>query len=263
MTRRHVTGVRSVGRALDVLEALAAPAAASGYGLSELSEATRLPAPTVHRLLATLVTRGWVTQRPSSRKYVLGSAPIRVAASAGRLDATARPWLAGLAELSGETAGLATLEDGWLVHTAEVPAPARLRVDVGLGERLRPAALAAGRVLLALLPPAEAGLILERTGGVRSAALVADLEATATRGWAADEPGPEAAGHGLRGIAVPVVRAGIPVAAVSLTGPAARFHRAAAERLLPALTVAAATIAAEVAWDVTAGPPRVGPAATT
>ena len=262
MSRRHVTGVRSVGRALDVVEALSAPAAASGYGLSELSEATCLPAPTVHRLLATLVARGWVTQRPGSRKYMLGSAPIRVAASAGRLDAAARPWLTGLAELSGETAALATLEDGWLVHTAEVPSPARLRVDVGLGERLRPAALAVGRVILALLPASEAARIIELTGGVSSAALAAELEGTAAQGWAADEPGPEAAGHGLRAIAVPVVRAGVPVAAVSLTGPATRFGRAAADRLLPALTGTAATIAAEVAWDVTAGPPRVGPAAT-
>ncbi len=61
--------VHSVDRALDLLEALAAGDGATG--ITALAARTGLHASTAHRLLATLVRRGWVEREPRTRRYRL------------------------------------------------------------------------------------------------------------------------------------------------------------------------------------------------
>src|SRR6266566_5504172 len=68
-------GVQSIERAFDLLEMLAD--AGGALGLSELSTVSGLPLPTVHRLMRTLVNRGYVRQE-ASRRYTLGSRLIRL-----------------------------------------------------------------------------------------------------------------------------------------------------------------------------------------
>jgi len=62
--QRAGDGVQSVERALELLEALAEPGEAKG--VSELARATGLPVATIHRLLATMVSRGYVRQDSGS-----------------------------------------------------------------------------------------------------------------------------------------------------------------------------------------------------
>ncbi len=61
--------VHSVDRALDLLEALAASGGAAA--ITALAARTGLHASTAHRLLATLVRRGWVEREPRTRRYRL------------------------------------------------------------------------------------------------------------------------------------------------------------------------------------------------
>src|SRR5271169_4650861 len=68
--RAAAGGVQSIERAFDLLEMLAD--AGGALGLSELSTVSGLPLPTVHRLMRTLVNRGYVRQE-ASRRYTLGS----------------------------------------------------------------------------------------------------------------------------------------------------------------------------------------------
>ena len=58
-------GVQSVDRAIDLLELLADAGGEST--LSELAGRTALPLPTIHRLMRTLLARGYVRQLPSRR----------------------------------------------------------------------------------------------------------------------------------------------------------------------------------------------------
>ena len=67
---KATNGVQSVERALDIIESLAN--ADGELGLTDLVTATGLPLATVHRLLTTLVGRGYVSQAPQSRRYLLG-----------------------------------------------------------------------------------------------------------------------------------------------------------------------------------------------
>ncbi len=68
-------GVQSVERVFDILELMAS--AGGAIGVSELADRAGLPLPTIHRLIRTLVDRGYVRQLPT-RRYALGPKLIRL-----------------------------------------------------------------------------------------------------------------------------------------------------------------------------------------
>ena len=75
-------GVQSVHRALDLLEVVAARGGTLTIG--EISALTGIPLPTAHRLLRTLVDRGYMRQAPD-RRYALGFRLVPLGASAGAM----------------------------------------------------------------------------------------------------------------------------------------------------------------------------------
>lgn len=230
--------VQSVGRALDVLEALAH--AGRPLGVGEVSELTGLPQGTAHRLLGSLHERGYV-RRAGSRKYSLGASAVRLADGAQRaLARTARPYLAELVELSGETANVAVREGDDVVYVAQVSSPHTLRMFAEVGRHVPAHSTAVGKVLLAALSREEALRILRRTGlPARSPATITDLAAfeaeldlVAERGWASDEEEQEV---GVRCVAVPVGTPDAALAAISVSGPAERFAGCRTEGLVEAM----------------------------
>jgi IclR family transcriptional regulator, acetate operon repressor len=224
----RVAPVQSVDRALALLEALAA--ADSPIGVSALAERTGLPQGTAHRLLHGLQERGYV-RHDASRKYSVGTAALLLGDAAQRsLARSARPHLAELVDVSGETANLAVLEGDDVVYVAQVPSPHTLRMFAEVGRHVPPHSTAVGKVLLAAMPRERALAILRRTGLPRRTTTTItslddfgrELDRVSQRGWAADEEEQEA---GVRCVAVPVggEGSGPVVAAVSLSGPAERF----------------------------------------
>ncbi|MCK2219871.1 IclR family transcriptional regulator [Actinomadura sp. ATCC 31491] len=218
--------VQSVERALDVLEALAEHGGEAG--LSELAARTGLPYGTIHRLLQTLLARGYVRQ-DTDRRYALGGGLVRLGGVAGGMVGVwAQPYLAKMVELSGETANLAVLEGDFVVYVAQVPSPRRLRMFAEVGRRVLPHSTAVGKVLLAGRPPQEALAVFERTGMPRRTPntitavtdMLAELDAVRERGWAMDLGEEELGVHCL---AVPVCDGGRVVAAMSVSGPAERI----------------------------------------
>ncbi|NJA55642.1 IclR family transcriptional regulator [Streptomyces sp. NEAU-H3] len=75
-------GVQSLERAFDLLERMAD--AGGEVGLSELATSSGLPLPTIHRLMRTLVSTGYVRQQ-ENRRYALGPRLIRLGESASVL----------------------------------------------------------------------------------------------------------------------------------------------------------------------------------
>src|SRR5204862_292455 len=69
--RRSRRSVQSVDRALDLLEALAG--ADGEVAITALATRTALHVSTVHRLLATLLRRGYVRQNPDTSRYYAGA----------------------------------------------------------------------------------------------------------------------------------------------------------------------------------------------
>ncbi|MEV0149264.1 MULTISPECIES: IclR family transcriptional regulator [unclassified Nonomuraea] len=247
--------MQSIDRALDVLETLAEHGGAAG--LSEIAAKTGLPYGTIHRLLRTLLARGYVRQE-SDRRYALGAGLVRLGGVAeGMVGEWARPHLARMVELSGETANLAVLEGDFVVYVAQVPSPRRLRMFAEVGRRVLPHSTAVGKVLLAGRGAEEAVTLLERTGMPRrtpntiteTAAMLAELDRVRAAGYALDLGEEELGVHCL---AVPVSDGERVVAAMSVSGPAERIDAVDREQLAEGLRTIARAFGTELA-PVTTG----------
>lgn len=251
MTARKTKGaVQSVERALDVLEALAESDGA--LGLTRLIEATKLPLATVHRLVTTLALRGYIRQDPDSRKYLLGPSVLKLREPYTRLFGVwAQPHLAELAEISQESANLAVLDGTEVVYIEQVAAPRKLRIFTQVGNRVLPHSSAVGKVLLAFSPRDDAERIIKRNGLPRRTSatitdwdrLCAELDAVARQGFAVDAGEEE---EEVRCVAVPVFVVGQPVAAMSVSGPAARLRMLQQDRLLAEMTRISAALSASL-----------------
>jgi IclR family transcriptional regulator, acetate operon repressor len=253
-----------VERALELLEALADPGEARG--VSELGRATGLPVATIHRLLATMASRGYVRQDPASHKYTLGSHLIRLGEAATRhFGRFARPYLAELMETSGETANLAVLEDGQVAYVAQVPSRQhRVRMFTEVGRRVLPHSSAVGKVVLAFRPRAEVEALLARMGLPRRTSktitdlgrFLAELDTVARQGYAVDSGEEEV---GVRCLAVPVFGVGESVAAMSVSAPEGRLEPKDIERILPEMLRISAALTG--AFISSTGQPDPGTAA--
>ncbi|MET8046649.1 MULTISPECIES: IclR family transcriptional regulator [unclassified Streptosporangium] len=221
-----MSAVQSVDRALDVLEALAEQGGEAG--LSEIAARTGLPYGTIHRLLRTLLARGYVRQE-SDRRYALGGALVRLGGVAERMVGVwAQPHLTKMVELWGETANLAVLEGDFVVYVAQVLSPRRLRMFAEVGRRVLPHSTAVGKVLMADRPDTEVASLVKRTGMPRRTAntitdlqgMLTELERVREHGYAMDLGEEEIGVHCL---AVGVHDGARTVAALSVSGPAERI----------------------------------------
>lgn len=244
-------GVQSVERALDLLELMAG--ADDSIGVSELAEKAGLPLPTIHRLVRTLVGRGFVRQLPS-RRYALGPKLIRLGESATALVGSwAGPHLADLVQATGETANMAVLDGTMAVYVAQVPSPHAMRMFTEVGRRVHPHCTGVGKALLLQLPDEAVRSLVARTGLPAQTshtlttpdALLEDLRTSRQRDYAVDEGEQEV---GVRCFAVPVPGAPTPTA-LSVSGPAARVTLESADHIVPLLTRIAAELGAEFDKD--------------
>ncbi|WP_181969686.1 IclR family transcriptional regulator [Paraburkholderia sp. DHOC27] len=190
--------LRSVSRALDVLEALGR-AASEGLTVAGVAEQIGVSKSTAFALLQTLLQRNFVTdvRLGGSRRYRLGLSLVflgdRAAEEVG-VSQLAMPVLRELTASTGLTSRLAILDHGYAVAISRVDAPGILRIASALGQRELPHCSALGKSLLALLPPARVVKLLTQTGMPRRTEytlttpveLMQDLLLVAERGYAFD-----------------------------------------------------------------------------
>lgn len=255
-TSRDAGGVQALDRALDLLELMAG--AADGVSLSCLAEVSGLPQSTIHRLLRTLIRRGYARQL-SSRHYALGPKCLQLGESASHLMGTwVGPHLRQLVEAIGETANLAVLDGDLVVYVAQAPSSRHsMRMFNEVGRRVHPHCTAVGKAILSQLPEGAVRQIIARTGMPRQTdrtitdigELLVELGRVRERGYAIDDGEQEV---GVRCFALPVPGAPVPMA-VSVSGPAARVTLAVARSSVPLLRSAANALGAELSGR--SGPP--------
>src|SRR3954449_8662048 len=155
-------GVQSVGRGIDLLELVAE--AGGEIGLSEPAERSGLPLASIHRLLRTMVDRGYMRQLPN-RRYALGARLIPLGQVAGiMLGSWARPVLTTLVDALGESANLAVLDDDAVMYVGQVASRHSMRMFTEVGRRVHAHCTGMGKVLLSQLPAATARELLVRGG---------------------------------------------------------------------------------------------------
>src|SRR5579864_7034693 len=163
--KRERTGVQSVERTLDILESLVE--FGSEVGLVEISQAVALPLATVHRLLGTLIQRGYVKQNQQNRKYALGFRALQMGHDMRQrfsLRLEARPFLQRLVQRVGESANLAVLDDGEVVYIDQAQSSRILRMFTQVGNRLPVHSTGSGKAMLAFAAPDVVEGVLRRQG---------------------------------------------------------------------------------------------------
>jgi len=230
---RERPGVQSVERTLDILESLVE--FGSEVGLVEISQTVGLPLATVHRLLGTLIRRGYVKQNRQNRKYSLGFRALQMGNDMRQrfsLRLEARPFLQRLVERSGESANLAVLDDGEVVYIDQAQSSRILRMFTQLGNRVSAHSTGSGKALLAFSPPDTVLGVLRRYGMTprtpntitQPERFAAELGRVRKLGYALDDQEHE---EGVRCLAVPVRDAsGQVVASLSISGPVTRLDDA-------------------------------------
>ncbi len=230
--------VHSVVRALSLLDSMAVQGRA--IGIADLSKRVRLHVSTVHRLLATLITRGYVRQDPETGKYGLGLRTFVLGqAYLEQMDLrrVVRPALRRLAQTTGETANLVVMDREEAVYLDKAESTQSLRFFSRIGHRAPLYCTAVGKVLLAWLPSEEREEVLGRlplTPLTRNTitevdALRRELERVAAQGYALDR---EECEEGASCLAVPLRdHSGLVSAALGISAPTVRLTDAKREQL--------------------------------
>ncbi|MCL1868916.1 MAG: helix-turn-helix domain-containing protein [Promicromonosporaceae bacterium] len=230
--------IASVDKALLALEALARTGA-TGAQLADLAADVGVHKTTLHRTLSALRYRGYAEQTPDG-SYRLGAAALVLGGtylSEENLPALLHPALAALSAQVDELVHLGALAGREIVYLDKVEPQRAVRVWSAVGRHQPAARTALGRAWLAA--EEAAGDVLDDTALARIAGQDADpaalrraLDAAHARGYAEED---EESEPGIACVAVAVVRAGRPVAAVSITAPAERLAGAPRRERLDAL----------------------------
>jgi DNA-binding IclR family transcriptional regulator len=201
-----------------------------GLSQAEIQRIVHLPKATAFRILNSWITEGFV--RKVGKRYFAGIALAQAGLKSLKgleLRDKARPVLAKLAHISGETAHLA-VESGahaLILEVADSPNPIRAANRAGALADIH--CSSTGKVFLAAKSNDEIEEVLERVildprtrkTHTSKESLMQDLETIRTNGYAVDD---EEYYLGVRCLAAPVYDAtGQLIAAIGITGTADRF----------------------------------------
>ena len=275
----RTTGVGVLDRCVTLLDLLAG----GPRSLRWLAEASNLPRPTAHRLLVALEAHRLVARDPgagaTAAAFRLGPRLTELAAVAGPeldLASLAGPVLDRLHSATGESVQLYVRSGDHRLCIAARDAGTGLRDSVPVGALLPLEVGSGGKVLLAWSAGTAVGAAgAGRTAGASSAgepatadgpgstdrgngadrfsgpdqargaaASLAELAAVRSRGWAASVAEREA---GVASVSAPVLRDGVLLAALCVSGPVSRLGQAPGRKLAAAVVEAAADLTRQLA----------------
>jgi len=223
--------VRAVERALDIL--LCFTHEEPTRSLTQIAEAIHMSKTTVHRLLATLESKRFITRDKATGVYRLGFRFIEMASLVLQdvdLHRWARPYLKTLSEECGETVDISVLDGSHVIYLEVIESPQRVKLAAAVGQRLPALFTASGKALLAFLPEQQVRAIVEQNLAERAERtpvslpdILADLRLTAQRGYAISEQEYE---EDINAVAAPICDASNrPIASIAIVGPSFRFTK--------------------------------------
>lgn len=209
---------------------------------------------TAHRLLNTLMNRGWIDRMTNGTGYRISLQHLVVSKLAyDRQDVLAaiRPKLQELSTVSRETVHVGVLDRHELVHIDKVDSPERVGVSSTVGARAFPHLTALGKAILAASAREIVDEYIAFTTSLHDpdAQFDADwlheeLNLTRQRGFSIDD---EEDSLGVRCIGSAILAgSGEPIFAISITGPSGRFTMEQANRCAPVLMDATADLSRHV-----------------
>ena len=222
--------VQSVDRTLTILEVLSD--CNDGLGITEISSLVNLHKSTVHKLLSTLIYKGYVVQDEESSKYKitfklfeLGSKKVH------KLDLLeiSRPYTKMLMESVNEVVHLIIREETDIVYIDKVEANNTISMASRIGKRNPMYCTATGKAILAYLPEEEIREVWNKSKIVKLTKKTntdfilfkKELQEVKKNGYAIDDEENEI---GVKCVGAPIFDMnGDVVAAISVTGPVTRI----------------------------------------
>lgn len=226
-------GTKSINRAIDLLEALAANP--QGISLAELAQLRGIPKSSVHRILHTLIDRQLVCEDPDLEKFTLGIGILRLSQSvfAGiEFRQQARPVLETLSLSTDETAHLAILDDQGprVIYIDKIESTHAVRLVSRVGQSVPVHCTALGKALLSCYESSEVETLLANytfqaftpNTITNLETLLDHLEEVRDQGYAIDNVEFE---QSVVCVAAPIVnKDGRAIAAVSISVPGGRIR---------------------------------------
>lgn len=216
--------VRAVERALDILSVFTDETELS---LTEIAAKTELHKSTVHRLLASLESKDFITRNAETEKYRLGFRIWELAANLSQSDDPAillQPEMERLRDLLGETVSLYMRDGGERIRIQAVQSNQAIRRVAPIGARLPLTVGASSKVLIAFAEKTVQEQVLqslEWSGAAEKDSYVRQMAEIRQLGYATSveerEPGAAA-------VAAPIFNRGHKlIAALAVSGPSNRF----------------------------------------
>lgn len=205
---QHVRAVQRAARIITTLAEHPYP-----MGIVELAQRIQLSPGSVHRLLATLISIGWVEQNTRTSKYRLSTRVLGIGSTGlitNPVIQHGKTYLARLAQHTGWDAVLSTLVGMRTVHLARIGGAQHRVMEFEPGVSQPAHAMADGKLLLAYLPEEERQY-LYAVEGLRQYTtntltnphdLERELQRIRERGYATDN---HERFESARGLAVPVL----------------------------------------------------------
>lgn len=250
--------VQAVERALLLLEILAREN--SAVSITDLAKKSGLKLATVHRLLFTMMNKGFIEQDSSTSEYKLGLRTFEVgnaALSTFDIRSIARAYLKQLHELVNETANLAILDGAEVVYIDQIESTniVIVKMFARIGSRGPAYCTGTGKVLLADLPVDELRKRLAKVEFFQFTPrtitnidrLIAVLAKIRQDGYALDFSERD---EGVTCVAAPIRNyEGRVMAALSVSGPANRMEpEKIQQKILPAVLETAGFISERMGY---------------
>lgn len=218
--------IQAVERAMAIVEEIRRR---DGAGVTELADHFGFSKSTVHDHLTTLVRAEYLTREGD--EYHVGLRFLNLGGYARQrqeLHELVKDEIEDLAEETGESAQFVVENNGRGIYLYQSLGGDAVRTDSHVGTRVHLHATAVGKTILAHLPEDRVEEILDRHGmPERTEHTITDrdelydqLREIRDRGIAFDD---EERIRGLRCVAVPVIRDGDVLGAISVSGPTKRF----------------------------------------
>lgn len=224
--------VQSVDRALTILELLSENK--DGLGITEISSKIDLHKSTVHRLLGTLIYKGFVIQDASTNKYKISlklyEIGVRKIAGIDMLNAS-KPYTKALMEKINEVVHLVIRSNNNIIYIDKVEADNTIRMASTVGKRSPLYCTSVGKAMMSLMSEAEIKEIWDNSDIIKLTEntiidfekFKVELERIKKVGYAVDDEENEL---GVRCIGAPVfnIRGEIE-GAISISGPTIRVTK--------------------------------------
>lgn len=225
---KEENSVQSVERVLSILEYLAEEK--RSCGITEIGNAVNLHKSTVHRLLKTLMNKGYIEKEIDSDKYLLGTKVLFLASAVlDRMDVRniARAYIEKLSEKVNEVIHLSILDGDEAVYIDKVEGVRHgsVRMNSQIGKRVPLYCTAMGKILISKFNNEEIINMLKNKEMKKHTNntitnindFIKEIISVRKNGYAVDEMEYE---EGIRCIAAPIYdRKGDITAAISVSGP--------------------------------------------